>query len=255
MSKSKGNVVTPLGLLEQHGSDAVRYWAANGRPGVDTAFDDGQMMVGRRLAIKVLNASKFVLGFPEGSEATAPIDRAMLARLSTLVDEATAAFEAYDYARALERTEAFFWSFCDDYLELVKGRAYSDDGGSARAALREALSVLLRLFAPFLPFVTEEVWSWWQEGSVHLAAWPTASGVEADPLVLDVAAAVLGEVRKAKSAAKASMRADVARVVVRDTPERLAALDAAGDDVKEAGRITELSTEPSDTFSVEVTLA
>ena len=263
MSKSKGNVVTPMGLLEQHGSDAVRYWAANGRPGVDTAFDEGQMKVGRRLAIKILNASKFVLSFPDApAEAvSAPIDRALLARLAALVGDATGAFAAYDYARALERTESFFWTFCDDYLELVKGRAYGGQGeeaaDSARAALRESLSVLLRLFAPVLPFVTEEVWSWWQEGSVHRAAWPSPPdiAVDADPLVLDVAAAVLGEVRKAKTAAKASMRADVARVVVRDRPERLAALAAAEGDVKEAGRIAELQTEVSDTLSVEVTLA
>ncbi|MDQ4068839.1 MAG: valine--tRNA ligase, partial [Actinomycetota bacterium] len=276
MSKSKGNVVTPIGLLEQHGSDAVRYWAASGRPGVDTAFDEGQMKVGRRLAIKILNASKFVLsrlgperpsergGGPEG-EVTAALDQAMLAGLASLVDEATAAFEGYDYARALERTESFFWHFCDDYLELVKGRAYGGQGeeaaASANRALTLALSALLRLFAPFLPFVTEEVWSWWKDGSVHRAPWPepeelrAPAGAGADPAVLEVASAVLGEVRKAKTVAQASMRADVARAVVRDTPERLAALHAVIGDVRDAGRIADLVTEEADAFSVEVELA
>ncbi|MEA2932828.1 MAG: valyl-tRNA synthetase [Actinomycetota bacterium] len=255
----------------------MRYWSACGRPGVDTTFDEGQMKVGRRLAIKVLNASKFVLsrvgdvpdGGTSGAAVTAPLDQAMLAGLADLVDEATAAFEGYDYARALERTEAFFWRFCDDYLELVKGRAYGSQGPEAQAsadrALGLALSTILRLFAPFLPFVTEEVWSWWQEGSVHGAAWPagaelrgaaaTAGGPGADRSVLDVAAAVLGEVRKAKSEARQSMRAEVRLAVVSDTPERLAALRLVAADVTEAGRIAELATEEAADLAVKVELA
>ena len=271
MSKSKGNVITPMGLLEQYGADAVRYWAASGRPGVDTAFDEGQMRVGRRLAIKLLNASRFVLTLAgRGSlEAAAPpdlmpLDRAMLGGLAALVEEATAAFCAYDYARALERTEGLFWEFCDDYLELVKSRAYGSQGepaaASAHHALTLALSTLLRLFAPFLPFVSEEVWSWWQEGSVHRASWPGAAELRdaagaADPLVLDTAAEVLGEVRKAKTGARVSMRAEVSRAVVSDTPPRLAALARAADDVREAGRIAALDVEPADGFSVTVELA
>jgi valyl-tRNA synthetase len=224
----------------------VRYWAANGRAGTDTAFDEGQMKVGRRLAIKILNASKFALGLgaTEAGQVTEALDRSMLARLGQVVTEATTAFEGYDYTRALERTEAFFWSFCDDYLELVKNRAYA--GGpaseSAVAALRIALSTLLRLFAPFLPFVTEEVWSWWQEGSVHRASWPTppAEGEGGDPAVLEVVAAVLSQVRKAKTEAQVSMRAPVSRLLVRDTPEAVARVRAAASDLKEAGSVEEL---------------
>ena len=130
MSKSKGNVVTPADILAAHGSDAVRYWAASSRLGTDAAFDEKnptQIKIGRRLAIKILNAAKFVYGFdlPTGYTAvTEPIDLSMLSELDEVVRTATAALAGYDHARALEVTETFFWTFCDDYLELVKERAY-----------------------------------------------------------------------------------------------------------------------------------
>ncbi len=277
MSKSKGDVVTPLPLLEKHGADAVRYWAAGGRPGTDTAFDEGQMKVGRRLAIKVLNASRFVLGriadedgvvaAPGPEAVTAPIDRDLLDRLADVVDVSTAAFEEFDYARSLERTEAFFWSFCDDYLELVKTRAYGDPAeagpASARAALVLALSILLRLMAPILPFVTEEVWSWWQVGSIHTAPWPeraefdaALAGHEPGPAsVFEVAADVLGQVRRAKTTAKRSMRSSVTALTVVDTAERIAALRAAEDDVRDAGGVLTFDTAVADDPAVDVELA
>ncbi len=264
MSKSKGNVVTPMPLLEQHGADAIRYWAASGRPGTDTAVDEGQMKVGRRLAIKLLNVSKFVLGVmgdaPTGA-VTEPLDRSMLASLAQTVAECSSAFERYDYARALERVERFFWDFCDDYVELVKHRAYGegDDAAavSARSALAIALSILQRLFAPFLVYVTEEVWSWWQEGSIHRSGWPTVAeiGVDGDPAVFAGAAAALGGIRKAKSDAKVSMRAPVATAVVTEVADRLGAFELAAEDVRNAGVVAELTARAGDTFAVAVTLA
>ncbi|HEY8481207.1 MAG TPA: valine--tRNA ligase [Spirillospora sp.] len=259
MSKSKGNVVTPIDLLREYGSDAVRYWAASGRPGTDTAFDTGQIKVGRRLAIKILNASKFVLGLgdvPEDAPVTEPLDKAVLAALADVVRDATDAFEGYDYTRALERTERFFWEFCDDYLELVKSRAYGEgpEAESARAALRTALSVLLRLFAPILPFVTEEVWSWWHRGSVHTASWPTPAELPpgGDPGVLAATGEALRQVRKAKSEAKASMRADVSRAVVRGAE----VLRISRPDLAAAGRIAELTLEDAPAeLTVDVELA
>ncbi|WP_377266864.1 valine--tRNA ligase [Peterkaempfera sp. SMS 1(5)a] len=253
MSKSKGNVVTPADLLVQHGSDAVRYWAASARLGTDTAFDTGQMRIGRRLAIKLLNASKFVLGIGEpasdASAVTEPFDRAMLAQLAGTVQQATEAFDSFDYARALQQAETFFWHFCDDYVELVKARAYGEHSlqgtDSARVALRTALSVLVRLFAPFLPFVTEEVWSWWQDGSVHRAPWPDAAPLhqqagEADRTVLQAASEVIAAVRKAKSEAQVSMRTVVASATISAPPELWERVALAADDLCAAGRITRL---------------
>ena len=275
MSKSKGNVVTPLDLLDQHGSDAVRYWAANGRPGTDTAFDDGQMKNGRRLAIKIMNASRFALSFGTDSgtplavdpeAVTDPLDRAMLLGLADLVDEATRAFDGFDYARALERTEAWFWTFTDDHVELVKSRAYEGDEAeaeSARHALRLAMSTLLRLFAPFLPFVTEEVWSWWQGGSVHRQAWPTSDrlrdaatvdGEHVDPTTAAVAAAALAEIRRHKTTEKRSLATPVTACTLTDTAERLALLRPVLGDVTAAARATGIDLVEGDALSAEVTL-
>jgi len=227
MSKSKGNVVTPMGLLEEHGSDGVRYWAASGRPGTDTAFDPGQMKVGRRLAIKLLNASKFVLSRPEPvGPVTHLLDRGLLTALRTLIEDTTRALDAYDYARALQITETFFWSLCDNYLEMVKSRRYGDHGadaaGSANASLLCALSVLNRLFAPYLPFAAEEVWSWWRPGSVHTASWPVVQEVDAvapadadAERALDAAIEALGEIRRVKSLEKRALKARIETAEVR----------------------------------------
>ncbi|MGE0307793.1 MAG: class I tRNA ligase family protein, partial [Acidimicrobiia bacterium] len=249
MSKSKGNVVTPIDLLEKYGSDAIRYWAACARPGVDTAFDEGQMKIGRKLANKLLNVSKFVLGLGEVAtgvdiavaSVTEPIDLALLARMSDLIGEATKAFDDYDYARALERTEAMFWSFCDDHVELVKSRAYGSLGEAAQqsalVSLRLALSAFQRLFAPFLPFVAEEVWGWWQDGSVHTTSWPESFGVSADQRIGDDAAWLLGEIRRAKTEAKRSMRAPVATLVATVGTEMRSRLELVAADLKQAGNV------------------
>lgn len=258
MSKSKGNVVTPADILAQHGSDAVRYWAAASRLGTDAAFDPQnptQIKIGRRLAIKVLNAAKFVLSFPvpEGAEVTHALDASMLATLDDVVRDATRALDAYDHARALEIAESFFWTFCDDYLELVKERAYdrADVGqASAALALRIALSTLLRLFAPVLVFAAEESWSWFNEGSVHTAPWPEALGIDGDPAVLAAVSGALVGIRRAKTEAKASQKTPVARVTIAGPPASLDALRLAGGDLKAVGRIAELVYADADTLAV-----
>ncbi|WP_022880994.1 valine--tRNA ligase [Gryllotalpicola ginsengisoli] len=263
MSKSKGNVVTPAAILEQHGSDATRYWAASSRLGSDAAFDvqnPTQIKIGRRLAIKILNAAKFALGFShaDDAEVTEELDRSMLRDLAGVVEEATAAFEAYDHARALEVTETFFWTFCDDYLELVKERAHgaTDAAGqaSAAAALRTALSVLLRLFAPVLPFATEEAWSWFNSGSVHTAPWPAAAELAAGagselPVLAQTGAALVG-IRRAKTDAKVSQKTPIVSATIAGPADALAAIRAAEADLRAVGRIGELSYAEAETVGV-----
>jgi valyl-tRNA synthetase len=267
MGKSSGNAQTPEGMLEQFGTDAVRYWAASGRPGVDTTFSEDQMKVGRKLANKLLNVSKFVLSFgdvdsntPLADVVTEEIDRSMLAKLDAVIAESTTGFEAFDYARGLERTESFFWWFCDNYVELVKNRAYgSTDGdtGSALRALREALSSIQRLLAPFLPFATEEVWSWWQPESIHCAAWPTGSQLGGDAALIDATIDALTLVRRAKSEAKVSQRAAVERATISAPSGTHAALDAGRLDLAAAGSIADVvvveSTDGS--FGCDVVIA
>ena len=264
MSKSKGNVVTPADILDKHGSDAVRYWAASSRLGVDAAFDPQnptQMKIGRRLAIKILNAAKFVLSFPvpEGAQVTHALDASMLATLDEVVRETSKAYDAFDHARALEITESFFWTFCDDYLELVKERAYDQtDVGqpSAALALRIALSTLLRLLAPVVSFATEEAWSWFEEGSIHTAAWPEPLGAEGDPAVLTAASAALIGIRRAKTEAKASQKTPVSRAVIVAPAEMLEAVRAAADDLRAVGRVTELEfAEGAELAVTEIELA
>ena len=260
MSKSKGNVVVPTAVLEEFGSDAVRYWASSAKLGADTAYEIAQMKIGRRLAIKLLNASKFVLnlGATEASVLTADsavltnaLDRGLLTQLAEVVRQATDAFEKYDYARALQVTESFFWQFTDDYVELIKDRAYGAQGeegqASVLAALATTLDALLRLFAPFLPFATEEVWSWWRTGSVHRAAWPAPlEGIDGDVALLATVGEALSGLRKAKSEAKVKQRTEVLQATVSGPAARIAQLEAGLADLKAAANAREVSLVEAD---------
>ncbi len=255
MSKSKGNVVVPSDIIAEakpgFGPDAVRYWAASARLGGDTAYDVSQIQIGRRLAMKLLNASKFALaqgvhaGLAGRSDlVTHDLDRALLAGLAETVRAAGEHMADYDYSHALRVSESFFWEFTDDYVELVKDRSYGSQGqaaqDSAHATLATALDALLRLFAPFMPFVTDEVWSWWHEGSVHATAWPQATQIDAgggDAQLLVRVAQVLGEVRRAKTEAKVSQKTEVAQAVLRAPQPIIAAVEAAAGDLQAAGRV------------------
>ena len=282
MSKSKGNVMTPLPLIETYTADAARYWAASARLGADTAFDENVWKIGKRLVTKLFNAAKFVLSQPgEVASITHELDRAFAAKLFELVESATRSFDAYQYAHALQETETFFWTrFTDTYLELTKSRARgegtgtaagrdaveaSEASGSAVASLRLGLSVLVRLFAPVLPFITEEIWSWAfaaeqvaggsaARTSVHRAAWPAAAdfrGIEppAHAQSFDVAIAALAAINKAKADAAVSMGREVAALTLQASPDTLAILAGVRSDVLSAARVIRCEVEASNSLA------
>lgn len=255
MSKSKGNVVTPSHLLDSYSSDAVRYWACKARLGTDTAFDETVFGVGKRLSTKLFNASKFVLSQLEDSEnlsisdCTMALDLAQLDALRQVTEVATYSFEALDYASALDKIETSFWLFCDHYIELVKTRAYRDENEnhrrSALATLEYSLKTYLRLFAPFLPFITEEIWSWrFSSGtsSIHKASWPSLQESQNSPKapfegLLDMAIEIMSAVRGAKTQAQKNMKHPVNRVVIACSSETRCQLETVIGDIKLAGSI------------------
>jgi valyl-tRNA synthetase len=284
MSKSKGNVVTPDDLLVEWSSDAVRYWSARARLGTDTAFDPGVFKVGKRLATKIFNASRFVLmqldraggGVPGSEHIAEPLDLAMVERLRSVIELATRAFDGFDYATAMQVVEESFWQFCDHYLELVKLRSYSDDDTperrSALAALGLGLNAYLRLLAPFMPFVTEEVWSWRFAGegkarSIHTSQWPKVAEFEVVPKpefghTFEVAVEVMTAVRGAKTVAQKSLRWPVAGLEVAGAEADRDALQPVIEDILRAGNVAdggltmrEGTPDEGERFAITVTLA
>ncbi len=262
MSKSVGNVITPHHLLEEYSADGVRYWASRARLGADTAFDEGVLKIGKRLCTKLFNASRFVLSQLERVEAdidslsvdliTEEVDRDFFGRLKKTAVDAQNAFERFDYAQALEVSEKQFWAFCNDYLELVKKRSYLDEDNAARrsalATLYQSLKLFLRLFAPFLPFITEEIWSWrfargvGKQASIHRAPWPTAeeyhtlqeASVEG---TYDAGVEILSKIRSAKTEGKVNLRWPVKSLRVVGSEGNIAALRQALEDVIGAGSV------------------
>jgi valyl-tRNA synthetase len=256
MSKSRGNVITPMHLLDEYGSDAVRYWAACAQLGADTAFDVNVLKVGKRLVTKLFNASKFVLG-KEGSPGPIvyPMDRVFLLRLRELVRNATRHFENYEHQQTLAETERFFWTaFTDSYIEMSRARTLGTYGekaqGSALATLRIALSVFLRLFAPFLPYITDEVWSWTYAeetgyASIHASAWPSEAdfpelSLDGNEGIFDIAVEALYAINRSRSGAGVSSAREIKTATLAAKSEAFPLLKAACEDIRLAVRANEL---------------
>ena len=278
MSKSRGNTVTPQQIIETHHADAARYWAASARLGVDTAYDESVFKIGRRLVTKLYNAGKFVTGIVltaraelsghPGLEAVSEeLDRGFLQQLRTLVERVTASFDDFDYATALAHTEEFFWdNFTDSYIELAKNRAKGSGDvssaarASAVAALDYALRVLVRLFAPVLPYITEEVWSWDYARrvradvagsdagelppaacSVHRAPWPAAAELASlrepdNDASFAAAKASLAAIHRHKTQASVSVARAIDSIRLAAHPSTLRVAEAVAGDVISAVR-------------------
>jgi len=253
MSKSKGKAVSPEDLLTKYSADSLRYWAGKAKLGQDTVYDETVFKVGMRLVTKMFNASKFVLMQIDNesasmSDVTELLDRSWIGKMGLLIEDSTAAMKKFDYAQVLLNLETSFWDFCDNYLELVKGRAYegSEQGRrSARASLEWTLSVFLRLFAPFLPFITEEVWGWHFKNetfpTVHKARWPEKSEAAevkaAGADIYDASKKVLEAVRTKKAAEKRSVKWPVESLTVTAPENEIRAIESALSDLLAAGCI------------------
>ncbi|MDB1135813.1 valine--tRNA ligase [Candidatus Anaplasma sp. TIGMIC] len=270
MSKSKNNALSPERVLELYGADAVRYWAAKSRTGADTLFSEEVLKTGKRFVTKLWNASKFVRTFVSGGSASCtevlPTDLWILSRLHMVVTSCTKSMDTYEYGCALNCIEDFFWKdFCDNYLELVKHRAYSSDGTpgylSAIYTLTHVLRNVLKLLAPFFPYVTDEIYGVIYgslEGTIHASPWPYATDIPNDPDTEGFGSALIGiieEVRKAKTQAQVSVKYPVETLTISGLSDKFP--QAMLKDLQEMFSVQELKQVPTDkeTFSVVVTMA
>ena len=194
LDKSTGpdgyNRYVPDDVMNKYGADALRLWATKGRIGTDLRYNEKDIRTGRKFAVKLWNVGRFVsMNLGDLSGAAPPpgerdiVDRWLLWHLADTVAQTTAAFEAHDYMQAHQAGSRMFWSvYCDRYLEMIKDRLGDGDAGAgARWTLRESFRVLLGLFAPFAPFLTEHMYQQFyraHEGvvSLHLTRWPEADG-------------------------------------------------------------------------------
>ena len=269
MSKSKGNVVTPMHLIENHSADAVRYWAAKAKLGADTAFEEKMMQQGRKLVVKIYNASKFVFMIVGNStsadylkDITNTLDKSWVKKLADTVKSAKQSFENFDYSLALDAIETRFWDFCDNYVEIVKKRAYSEDNASAIATLKLSLDTFIKLLAPFCPFITEEVYQarpWKQAAdiSVHKELWTSLNSLAdfaaTDSLLYNTTSAVSTEIRKQKTIENKSQKNPVLSLTIKADEKTITCLKANDSDLLNVGNIVEngISYEPAQELLIE----
>jgi len=228
MSKSKGNVVLPLDMMDKYSADALRWWAASVKLGEDLNFKEEDLQAGIRHATKLWNTARFASmhlnGKPKKPKELNIIDRWLLAELNGVIERSTQSFEQYEYSKAKMLAEHFFWNiFCDYYIEMIKYRLYSGkEKDSALWTLYNSLLIQLKLFAPFIPFVTEELYQllfkqYEKDKSIHLSNWPEPLTVPADDEVLKlgrIAVECIAALRKWKKLNNMSLAEEVETVTL-----------------------------------------
>ncbi|MBS3091031.1 valine--tRNA ligase [Candidatus Pacearchaeota archaeon] len=242
MSKSKGNIIRPQDVMEKYGSDAIRYWAASSKLGEDINYQEKDVVTGKKFVTKILNATNFVfinLQYQRKMPKLHETDRLFLIQLNKLINSSTKAFEEYNYSRAKLEADLFFWStLCDNYLEIVKNRVYNgkeNEKASAFYTLYQSLLIILKLMAPFTPYITEELYQehfkkYENKKSIHIESWPEKIKVKsskADDDTWNKLLDIITKARQAKSEAKKSMKAEINLTISKEDKKLLG--DVMGD--------------------------
>ncbi len=248
MAKSKGNVIDPRKVLEEYGADALRFLASNSKLGGDLDYLEQDLVAGKKIVTKLMNASKFVFMNLEDYKGNAPkkfekIDKIFLELLQKRINEVTDSFEKYEYSKSKQILESFFWNdFADNYIEIVKKRIYNESGDkkiSAQYVLYNSLFSILRMFAPIIPFVTEEIYQTYfrkveKKKSIHILEWPSITGeikkgkkvwthfgrssVDEGERIWGSFKEILSMVRQAKTNAKKPMNTEINLTLLRGYP-------------------------------------
>ncbi|HTZ41649.1 MAG TPA: valine--tRNA ligase [Candidatus Omnitrophota bacterium] len=245
MSKSKGNIINPQDVMGKYGSDAIRYWAASAKLGMDFDYQEKEVITGKKFITKLLNASNFIFmnlrDYKPKKTELLETDRIFLGKLNELMENSTKSFENYEYYKARFELDNFFWKiFCDNYLEIVKKRIYNGsekERESACFALYTILLSLLKMFAPITPFITEEIYQNYfkkneKEKSIHVSQWPEKLEIiskKDDEKRLNLLLGIISQVRQEKTKANKPMNAEI---ILHLEPDRKKILGKMIDDLK-----------------------
>ena len=252
MSKSLGNVIAPQQVLEKYGADALRYWAASSKLGEDFDYQEKDLITGKKFITKLLNATNFIFmnlkDYKPKKIELAATDRIFLSALNERIIKCTESFEKYEYSKAKSDADLFFWSFCDNYLEIIKNRVYNgtkEEKESAFYTLYNSLLTILKLMAPFVPFATEEIYQQYfrkneKIKSIHISEWPNEINMpekKNDKQVYDLMIETVRKVRQEKSLAKKSMNSPI--ILTLDKKEK-ETLNEVLDDLKSVTNASEI---------------